>query len=42
VELSAQLAVIHEPELRTELALAQARQLLGPAPEQLEQLESQD
>ena len=41
VELAAQLAVAHEPELRTEVVLAQARQLLGPAPEQLEQLESQ-
>jgi len=42
VELSTQLAGVHEPERRTELVLAQPRQLLGPVPEQLEQLESQD
>ena len=37
-----QLAAVHEPPWRTWLLLAHARQLLGPAPEQLEQLESQD
>jgi len=42
VELFTQLAVVHEPERRTELVLVQPRQLLGPVPEQLEQLESQD
>lgn len=33
---------VHVPPRKTWLELEQARQLLGPAPEQLEQLESQD
>lgn len=40
VEL-AQLACTHAPLRRTEVELAHARQLLGPAPEQLEQVVSQ-
>lgn len=37
-----QFAVVHVPPWRTCEELEQARQLLGPEPEQLEQLESQD
>ena len=37
-----QLLGTHEPPRRTSLEFEHARQLLGPAPEQLEQLASQD
>ena len=37
-----QLAATHDPAARTCVELEHARQLLGPEPEQLEQLESQD
>ena len=37
-----QLAGTQDPPRRTELELEHARQLLGPAPEQLEQLLSHD
>lgn len=37
-----QLAAVHDPPRRTWFEFEQARQLEGPAPEQLEQLESQD
>jgi len=38
----AQLAATHEPARNTWLELEHAWQLLGPGPEQLEQLESHD
>ena len=38
----AQLAATHDPARSTWLELEHARQLLGPDPEQLEQLESHD
>ena len=37
-----QLAATHVPAARTCVELEHARQLLGPEPEQLEQVESQD
>lgn len=40
-EVPWQFAATQEPPRRTWLELAHARQLLGPAPVQLEQLESQ-
>ena len=42
LEVPLQLAETHVPPRRTWLELEQARQLLGPAPEQLEQLASHD
>jgi len=42
VPFSLQLAATQDPPRRTELELEHARQLLGPAPEQLEQLLSHD
>ncbi|KAG6888917.1 hypothetical protein C0992_007104 [Termitomyces sp. T32_za158] len=41
LDVPPQFAVIHDPERNTWLELEQARQLLDPGPEQLEQLESQ-
>lgn len=42
LEVDEQLAATHVPAARTCVELEHARQLLGPKPEQLEQLESQD
>lgn len=42
VPFSLQLAATQVPPRRTEVELEHARQLLGPAPEQLEQLLSHD
>lgn len=42
LEVDEQLAATHDPATRTCVELEHARQLLGPGPEQLEQLESQD
>ena len=42
LEVDEQLASTHDPATRTCVELEHARQLLGPKPEQLEQLESQD
>jgi hypothetical protein len=42
VPFSLQLAATQVPPRRIEVALEHARQLLGPAPEQLEQLLSHD
>lgn len=42
LEESPQFAETHVPPLSSWLELEHARQLLGPGPEQLEQLESQD
>lgn len=42
LEPDEQLAATHDPAARTCVELEHARQLLGPEPEQLEQLESHD
>ena len=42
LEADEQLAATHDPVTRTCVELEHARQLSGPEPEQLEQLESQD
>jgi hypothetical protein len=42
LEVDEQFAATHDPAERTCVELEHARQLLGPKPEQLEQLESQD
>lgn len=42
LEVDEQLAATHDPATRTCVELEHARQLLGPRPKQLEQLESQD